>query len=255
MYLDLNKNANYIFGGYKRFTKGELHVTRLSREDILLLMLDGTLYFTENGEEVSVTRGEYYVQKAGVEQSAIRPSDDAYYIYFHFKGSWCDDGIHVLPQRGNFDIEKIYRLADRLYRASLSRGEPFMTVTRIFYQIFELLLQDNRQLDDGLLVAEKIQKYISENYTSKIAVSEIAEHFSYSPDYIIRVFKRAYQITPHQYLTVCRIEYAKALLSTTDRPVSEIAEACGYSDFTTFFRAFRAHALCSPSEWRLGKRV
>ena len=254
MYLDLNKKADYVFGGYKRFVKDELHITRTSPEDVLILMLDGTLYFTEDGEESAVKPGEYYVQKSGTVQSALRPSDDAYYIYFHFNGSWCEGGINVLPKRGDFDIEKIYRLADRLCQASLSRSEPFITVTRIFYQIIELLFQNNKPLDDGLLFAEKIQKYLSENYARKISVSELSEHFSYSADYIIRVFKRAYQITPHQYITLCRMEYAKALLSTGDRPVAEIAEACGYSDFTTFFRSFRAHAGCSPTEWRLGKR-
>ena len=254
MYLDLNKRADYVLCGYKRFAKDEFHVTRISREDILILMLDGTLYFTEQGNEVAVKRGEYYIQKVGMEQSATRSSDDAHYIYIHFKGSWCEDGIHVLPTRGSFNIEKIYRTADWLCRASLSRSEPFVSVARAFNQIFEMLLQDNRLLDDGLLVAEKIHKYISENFARAIMVSELAERFSYSPDYVIRVFKRAYQTTPHKYMTLCRIEYAKALLSTTDLPISEVAEACGYADFTTFFRAFRAHTSCSPSDWRSGRQ-
>lgn len=254
MYLDLNKNAEFRFGDYKRFQKDEFHVTRVSRDDILILMLGGTLYFTEDGNEIAVERGEYYVQRKGLFQSAARPSSDAYYIYFHFGGSWCEEGIHGLPVRGSFDIEKIYRPADRLCRAAKSKNKPFISTARIFYEILEQLLEENRRLDDGLLLAEKIHGYISENYVQKTDVADIAEHFSYSPDYIIRVFKRAYGTTPHSYITSCRIEYAKLMLSTTDRPVGEISETCGYSDFTTFYRAFRERTGRSPREWRSGER-
>lgn len=250
MYIDLNQKVEYLFGDYKRFAKNEYHVTRLCRDDVLILMLDGKLFFTEDGVESEVDRGEYYIQPSGKQQSALRPSSDAYYIYFHFKGSWCDGGIHGLPQRGKFDIEKIYRAADRICRNRQKHSLPLVGVTRSFCEIFELLLEDNRQQGDGLVLAEKIQGYILENYTGKLDVSELAERFSYSPDYVIRVFKRAYGVTPHSYITSCRIEYAKLLLATTNRPVGEIAEACGYSDFTAFYRSFCANAGSSPTKWR-----
>lgn len=251
MYLDLNQNVEFYVGNYKRFQKDEFHVTRVSREDILILMLDGRLYFTEDGKETEVGKGEYYLQRSGLLQSALRPSSDAYYIYCHFKGAWCEEGIHGLPQRGSFDIEKIYQTADSLCRAVRAKNQPRIIISRMFYQILEELLNENRRLDDGLLVAEKIHRYISANYTERLEISGLAEHFSYSSDYVIRVFKRAYGMTPHSYITACRIEYAKLLLSTTDRPIGEVAEICGYSDFTTFYRAFRARTDRSPKEWRL----
>lgn len=254
MYLDLNKSTDYLFGNYKRFTKGERHITRQSREEVLILMLDGTLYFTEDGVEASVSRGEYYVQQGGVLQSAVRSSDDAYYIYFHFKGSWCEGGINALPKRGMFDIEKIYRDADRLCRASRTGSLPLVSVTRAFCEVLERLLEDNRSHGEGLELAEKIHGYLSENYTGRLDVSEIAEHFSYSPDYVIRVFKRAYGVTPHSYVTARRIEYAKLLLATTNHSVGEIAEACGYLDFSAFYRSFCARVGMSPAKWRGGSR-
>lgn len=252
MFLDLNKKIEYIGGAYKRFVKDELHVTRYSRTDILILMLDGTLYFTEDGKEIAVSRGEYYVQRNGLFQSSTRPSDDAYYIYLDFRGEWSEDGIYGLPPSGSFDIEKIYRLADSLCRAAQSRDQPLVITARIFFEILEQLYSDNKRVDDRLLVAVKIHGYISENCTKPIDITAVAERFSYTPDYVIRVFKRAYGVTPHSYLTSCRIEYAKLLLLNTNRPVGEIAEECGYAEFTTFFRAFRTHTGVSPKAWRNG---
>ena len=250
MYLDLDKKTEHFFTGYKRFSKGERHVTRVSREDVLILMLDGVLYFTEDGVESSVGKGEYYIQKSGRLQSALRPSDGAYYVYLHFSGEYCEGGINALPTRGRFDIEKIYLIADRLCRASGTGELPLVSTTKWFCTLFELLLEENRQSGTGLALAEKIHGYLSQNYTKKLGTAEAAEHFSYTPDYVIRVFKRAYGVTPHSYVTACRIEYAKVLLSTTERSVAEIAEACGYNDVTSFYRAFCARVGKSPSEWR-----
>ena len=254
MYLDLNQKIEYLFGSYKRFAKGEWHVTRQSREDVLILMLDGRLYFTEDGVESCVTEGEYYVQPAGKLQSALRPSDGAYYIYFHFKGSWCDGGINGLPIKGRFDIEKIYRAADSLCADSGERNLSRVSIDRAFCQIFESLLEDNRRSGESLMLAEKIRAYLSQNCDKDVDVGAVAEHFSYSPDYVIRVFKRAHGVTPHSYLTECRIARAKLLLSTTDKTAGQIAEECGYSDFTAFHRAFCARVGCSPGRWRKGAR-
>ena len=251
MFLDLDQKNDFLICGYKRFAKNEMHITRQSREDVLILMLDGTLYFTENGAEVSVSRGEYYIQPRGNLQSALRPSDDAYYAYFHFNGSWRRGGVNTLPQRGVFDIEKIYRHADLLCRNS-RKGMPLVSITRAFCEILECLLEDNKSRGESVELAEKIHGYLSENYADGIDVTEVARKFSYSPDYVIRVFKRAYGITPHSYITARRIEYAKLLLSTTNRPVCEISEACGYTDHTAFYRAFCATVGISPAKWRGG---
>ena len=250
MYLDLNKNAECFFGGFKNFTKNEFHVTRVAREDVLILMLGGTLYFTENGVETELSKGEYYLQKSGLLQSALRPSDTARYIYFHFRGEWCENGIYGLPTKGRFDIEKIYRIAAKLCEDMEGRKVPYVRVASQFYSILWLLLEDNRRIDDGILLAEKIHSFISENYTKKLEVTDIATKFSYSLDYIIRVFKRAYGQTPHGFIVSCRTEYAKLLLSTTNKTVGEVSEACGYSDFTAFYRAFKSAAGVSPKGWR-----
>lgn len=252
MYLDLDKNVKLKLCNYKKFQKNEFHVTRICRDDVLILMLGGRLNFTENGEETELSSGEYYVQRKGLFQSASRPSDDAYYVYFHFDGCWCDEGIHGLPVRGNFDVEKIYRDADNLCRATKSKDRPLVSMMRMFYGVLEELLEENKQLDKGYLIAERIHGYISENYAENIDVADVAKHFSYSPDYVIRLFKRAYGVTPHSYMTSCRIEYAKLLLSTTQLRVGEISAACGYSDFTTFYRAFHEKTGRSPKEWRNG---
>jgi AraC-like DNA-binding protein len=57
-------------------------------------------------------------------------------------------------------------------------------------------------------------------------------------------------VTPYQHLTYCRICHAKLLLSTEPMTVNEIAVACGYSDYTSFYHAFLHAEGITPSAFR-----
>ena len=78
----------------------------------------------------------------------------------------------------------------------------------------------------------------------------MCKRFNYSKDYLIRAFKKRFNITPYQYIKYQKVAFAKELLRTTNLPISEIAENCVYSDETVFFRAFKAVAGISPAAWR-----
>ena len=71
---------------YRRFRPDERHVTRISREYVLIFMLEGTLHFSEEGVPVSVTAGEWYLQVPGLLQSASRGSPAPVYYFVHFTG-------------------------------------------------------------------------------------------------------------------------------------------------------------------------
>ena len=48
-----------------------------------------------------------------------------------------------------------------------------------------------------------------------------------------------------------RIAAAKKLLLTTDRPINEIAGACGVSDYNYFTKVFKSETQQTPREFRL----
>ena len=81
-------------------------------------------------------------------------------------------------------------------------------------------------------------------------ISDIAKKFGYAEDYIIKIFKETYGMTPHKYLSNIRLEHARWLLENTDKTIDEISTSVGYNDFSTFFRAFKNVYRISPSEIR-----
>lgn len=72
----------------------------------------------------------------------------------------------------------------------------------------------------------------------------------YSYEYLLRLFRRVYGLTPIQFVTALRLERAKLLLRDTDQPVGKIAARVGIHDAAYFAETFRRHVGLLPSEFR-----
>ena len=233
-------SPDYYICAKKVFESGEEHVTRIYERSVLILMLSGSLRFLEGGEEISLKKGEYYIQRQRILQEGLPLSDPPVYYYIEFNGHFSPDG--TLPLRGEFDKNIITPLFEEMYRS-----------TNEFFKCGQM----NRILamlsgDDGSLstTAHLIKRYIDSSYSSAITVKDIANHFGYSADHITRLFKREFNITPHQRLTDTRLRQAVWLLQNTDLPIERICAAVGYTDFSVFWRAFKKKYSLSPREIR-----
>ena len=102
----------------------------------------------------------------------------------------------------------------------------------------------------GADLIQEIKNYIAEN--PNVTLSSISDHFSYSPNYISKIFSKKTGITIKSYLVNERIEAAKRLLTDTDASIGDIAEQVGYTSITHFSTAFSAKTGVTPSEYRKG---
>ena len=85
-------------------------------------------------------------------------------------------------------------------------------------------------------------------------MTDIADHYHFSREYLLRVFKKEEGITILQYINDLKLKKAEEALRGTDRPVKEIAETLGFSSTAYFIRFFRAKEGMSPQAWRAGKK-
>jgi transcriptional regulator GlxA family with amidase domain len=89
-----------------------------------------------------------------------------------------------------------------------------------------------------LLAAKNL---MDRDYAEPLAISDLAAAFS-SPAHFVRRFKVAFGETPHRYLQRRRIERAKEMLRNTQKSVTEICFAVGFSSLGTFSRTFKKSA-------------
>ena len=65
-----------------------------------------------------------------------------------------------------------------------------------------------------------------------------------------RSFRKHLKNSPMQFLKRLRVSRAAAALVQTESPISEIADAGGFSDQAHFSREFKRIFSCTPSHWR-----
>ncbi|HWA32749.1 MAG TPA: helix-turn-helix transcriptional regulator [Cyclobacteriaceae bacterium] len=92
------------------------------------------------------------------------------------------------------------------------------------------------------------KEQVDANCLSLNTVGEMAELAMLSEFYFFRLFKKAFHVTPYQYLSRLKFEEAGRLL-ITGASIAEVSSMCGYADPFTFSKAFKRHFRISPARY------
>ena len=98
--------------------------------------------------------------------------------------------------------------------------------------------------------AQLARRLLDQGYATPISIEQLSHEVALSPYYLIRLFRRTYQQTPHQYLRQLRIARAKELLSSSDLSITEICADVGFESLGSFSAVFRKLVGLSPSAYR-----
>lgn len=94
-----------------------------------------------------------------------------------------------------------------------------------------------------------------EGRQGNITVDSLAKHLFVSRRYLYTLFKKYKNISPLEYIHAVRMKSADKYLTSTDLPISEIAEIVGYSNYSHFTRAYKKYFFISPSKRRSQAKV
>ncbi len=143
----------------------------------------------------------------------------------------------------------------RLRETFKSASSPLEAALGLSYiiQIFYLLNQKSCQpkneissLPENILM---IQYYIDNNFSRISSVSQVAEQFFYSREYVSRLFRKYFDTTISDYIMKRRIAESQTLIMQ-GVPLIEVSYQVGFSSLSTFIRAFRTVTRMTPSEYR-----
>ena len=95
--------------------------------------------------------------------------------------------------------------------------------------------------------------FIDQRYSDQLDLSNISDEAYFSKFHFIRLFKKAYGKTPHQYLTHVRIEKAKLLLQV-QKPVSDVCFEIGFNSISSFTGLFKRITGKTPSDYSLEQK-
>lgn len=247
--INLDAEIEFLSASMRIFKKGERHITRYLSHDVLILLFEGVLRFTENGEEYEINPGEYFIQKGNSYQDAVKESDEPKYLYIHLNAVWFDEGNNILKRRGFFDIDTVKPIAesiDKYCHENYTKAE----ILSKFYEIIAILYKKSLNESE---TARKIRKYIESNILDNITLSKIAKEFSFSKNHIINIFKKEYKLTPFEYMNLYKIKKCEYLIEVTSESIENIAYNCGFNNYSQFYRLFVKKNNMTPKEYRILK--
>jgi AraC-like DNA-binding protein len=99
----------------------------------------------------------------------------------------------------------------------------------------------------SLIQAREFMRHV---YGRPVSLPDVAAQANLSPYHFLRVYKRAYGETPHEFLTRLRIEKAKTLLARGSHNVTEACFDVRFSSLGSFSNLFAYRVGLPPSEYR-----
>jgi len=91
-------------------------------------------------------------------------------------------------------------------------------------------------------------------FGESISLDDVCKEVSLSKFHFIRLFKKYYGVTPHQYLKNVRVAEAKKLLRA-GVPVSQTCYSVGFSSLSTFSGFFKKTGGKAPFNFRRKKAI
>lgn len=98
-------------------------------------------------------------------------------------------------------------------------------------------------------VIPQVIRYITEHFSEPLTLEDIAAEFFVSKSYLNRHFKAYTNSTVYAYIMALRLTHARRMLRE-GIPAVEAGRECGFSDYSTFYKAFKTQTGLSPQQFK-----
>lgn len=168
-----------------------------------------------------------------------------------------DEGLYSIHNYQKYREVFLFFLNSILNEA-MTKNENYEAICQNFLEI--LILNITRRTNSSIMLSPNnntnmdcayIKKYIDVRYASDLNLDMLAAAAHTNKYYLVHSFKKAFGISPIDYLIEKRISVAKILLETTKYSVSEIAKIVGYNSQSHFCITFKKRTGITPSKHRL----
>lgn len=223
----------------------------------LTISMTGSLVCTANNVAERVGKNEVYLSFKGEKHCLYAKSSCRFLtIAVNFKDNSADILDAIQKQFIKKRIANNYNsisTSSRIAAEFSNESSPFFKsyINAMLNELFISLLREASDVETAVKstsaeLLTEIASYIDCNFLNICSAEELCK-FGYSYQYVCKLFKDTYGISPGAYLLSKRMDHAASALSKGSS-VSEVSHMLGYSSPYNFSRAFKKHFGYPPSK-------
>lgn len=228
----------------------------------LYYMKDGKCHYVINDDSLDIVSGDIILIPSGTLHGTNYGSKPCSRLLLNFPESFIDPTIlSTIKSMGYIYrnpetllvINELFYLIEQEY----IKSDYLSTSALKAYTegILMIMIRNSKKVEDerNSIVGAAV-KYIQENYTSTIRLTDVAKMLSVSEEHLSRLFKKEITFGFSEYITLIRLQKAENMLKNEpSRAVTEVAYACGFNDSNYFSYKFKKAYGITPSQLRDGK--
>ena len=228
--------------------------------ELELFLEDGGVSFLDSIVH-PIKKGDVLVAKPGNKRQSLLHFK-TYFLHFGVKDSRLEELINELDSYISVEnFEKYHKLFKEICEPNPGFDEykDVADASRLLILLYTLrkdcAAKNSTQSNTAFSsVMPTVMQFIREHYSEPIEVEDLARACNLSTSYFYRIFLKAADMPPNEFLTKTRLNAAQNLLISTDLPIIEIAGQCGFGSQSYFSYSFKHHFGETPNQFRKNHR-
>lgn len=153
-----------------------------------------------------------------------------------------------VPLRGDDLIfaASLFRRIVKMERGGVFTSSAIRLYLKDAFEAYSLVEKEAR---GETAVIPQVIRYLTEHFREPLRLDDLAARFFISKSYLNRHFKACTNATVYAYLMALRITHARRMLRE-GATAAEAGRECGFSDYSTFYKAFKAQTGITPQEFK-----
>lgn len=121
---------------------------------------------------------------------------------------------------------------------------------QLIVQLNRLARRDDGQREDEQLsdLVRNAMQYIGENLSTGLSLEQVAGQLFVSKYHLSHAFSREVGVSMYRYIMLRRLLMARQMLMAGEQ-AGQVCRSCGFSDYTSFYRAFKSEYGISPRQF------
>ena len=208
--------------------------------------LDGTTFHPSTGDA-------YFLQ-AGKSQLYYADRRDPWKkCFINFSGSLAEsltEGYGLSHQSHFVDLDIRDELSRIIEIGKQNDGDATCELIGILNKIFFKMRAHQKKDSERIGIEYEMKDFLNTQITSKFKMELLCKQVSRSESQSIRIFKKAFGVTPYAYLLSKKIDFSKKLLENTNLSISQIADKLCFADEYYFSNVFKSKVGMTPTGYR-----